>query len=166
MRILPVLIALPLLAACHAKVSDKDDATTATATADGKTATASSEAGSFKIDTDKFKASLEIPGMALGSKDFDIDDMTLLPNSTVNGMAVQSRETDGSKHGKVTIKFNSPGTPDAVLAHAESQAKDKGWAVTRTGDGLTGTKGERTIAYAVTPNGSTTKGSVTITGDE
>lgn len=173
MRLLPLLITLPLLAACHAKsdsAKDGDRSVTIdkTVTFDTGGAKASATAGGngFKIDTDDFKASLEIPGLRMGGKSFDVDGMELLPGSQVRGMSVVSHEKDDTKDGKVTISFTSPGTPDAVLTHAAAEARDKGWTVARTATGLGGTKGDKTIAYAVVPDGAKTSGTVTITGKD
>lgn len=172
MRLLPLLIALPLLAGCHAKSDaskDPDRTVTIDKTVtfgDGAKASAVGGDNGFKISTDDFKASLEIPGLQMGGKNFDIDGMALLPGSQVRGMNVASHKTDGEKSDKVTVTFTSPGTPDAVLTHAAVEAKAKGWAVARTATGLGGTKGEKTIAYAVVPDGAKTNGTVTITGDD
>ncbi len=171
MTLLPVLVALPLLAACHAKSDTKDaDSSvtidkTVTFDTKGKGSASAGDNG-FKIDTDDFKASLEIPGLQMGGKSFDVDGMNLLPGSQVRGMSVVSHEKDGDKDGKVTITFTSPGTPDAVLTHAVAEARNKGWTVARTATGLGGTKGEKTIAYAVVANGAKTNGTVTLTGDD
>ena len=172
MRLLPLLITLPLLAACHSKSDTEDvDRTvtidkTVTVDSDGGKASAVAGDNGFKISTDDFKASLEIPGLQMGGKNFDVDGMNLLPGSQVRGMNVVSHEKDGDKQSNVTISFTSPGTPDAVLTHAATEAKDKGWTVARTAAGLGGTKGEKTIAYAVVADGAKTNGTVTITGDD
>ncbi|QXQ08006.1 hypothetical protein KX816_08480 [Sphingosinicellaceae bacterium] len=172
LTLFPVLVALPLLAACHAKSDSKDADNsvtvdkTVTFNTKGTKASASAGDNGFKIDTDDFKASLEIPGLQMGGKSFDVDGMNLLPGSQVRGMSVVSHEKDGDKNDKVTISFTSPGTPDAVLVHAEAEAKAKGWSVARTATGLGGTKGEKTIAYAVVASGAKTNGTVTLTGDD
>ena len=167
--VLAALSMLPLLTACHKHV-DKDETTVArTVTIDrgGKaTATATVSGGGLKIDTDDFKASLDIPGMKFGGNHLDIDGMRLLPGSEIHGLQVEAHDTDGDKRGKVVMSFTSPGAPDAVLAHAESEARAKGWSVTRTATTLSGTKGERTVAYVVAAAGARTSGTVTILGDD
>lgn len=171
MRQILVLFAIPLLAACNAK-SDKDQAdvtieksVTVTADDDKAAAALGGEHG-FKIDTNKFKASLDIPGLEMGGKNFNIDDMTLLPGTQVRGMKVMASDKDGDKSGIVTITFVSPGTPAAVLDHAEAQAKKEGWSVARTADGLGGTRKDKTIAYKVAASGTQTAGTVTVTGED
>ncbi len=167
MRLIPLFIVLPLLAACSA--SNDEDRTvskTVVITDDSKAVAAVGGESGFKIDTDKFKASIDIPGLEMGGKDFDIDGMKLLPGSKVRGMKVVASEKAGDKHGVVTISFVSPGTPDAVLTHAATQARDKGWTVARSTSGLGGTKGEKTVAYRVAAAGGQTSGTVTLTGDD
>ena len=173
LTLLPIFVVLPVLAACSKSDTAKDADhsitidKTVTVNSDGKaSAVAVSGDNGFKIDTDDFKASLEIPGLRMGGKSFDIDGMDLLPGSQVRGMNVVSREKNGTKDEKVTISFTSPGTPDAVLTHAAAEAKDKGWTVARSPTGVGGTKGDKTIAYAVVADGAKTNGTVTITGDD
>lgn len=168
MRQVLLLPAILLVAACSSKAdSDKTDVTVEkTVTIDSKAAASVGGESGFKIDTDEFKASLDIPGMEMGGKDFDIDDMTLLPGTKVRGMKVKVSEKAGKKDGVVTITFVSPGTPAAVLDHAETQAKEKGWSVARTVDGVGGTKDDKTIAYKVAASGAQTTGTVTISGED
>ena len=167
MRAIAALASLALLTACNSKSEDKERTVSKTVVIDQKAvaATGVGENG-FKIDTDDFKASLDIPGMTLGGKDFDIDGMKLLPGSQVRGMKVVSREQNGDKNGVVTVSFTSPATPDAVLSHAEAQAKGEGWTVARTATGLGATKGEKTLAYKVAAAGTATSGTITIEGDD
>ena len=188
MRALPLLLfaapSLVVLAACSGKADDKhgkssvtiaDGGRVAIATGDGDTNVAVSRSDGastvsvtgdhgIKIDTDGFKAALDIPGMNIGGKDFDIDGMKLYPGSTVKGIAVRARETDGKKTGGATFTFTSPATPDAVLVHAEAQAKAADYTVTRSGLTLRGTKdGESSFVYTVAAAGAGTTGTVTMT---
>ena len=166
-----VVMSLVLLAACHAKADKEADSVsigkTVTIDKDGKTTvTAAASGGGFKISTDDFKASLDIPGMKFGGDHLDIDGMKLLPGSEVHGMQVNAHDRGGEKRGTVTMSFVSPGTPDTVLAHAEAQARAQGWTVTRTATSLTGTKDDKTVAYVVVANGAKTSGTVTVVGDD
>ena len=167
MRALPLLLAAPVLvglAACSVKADDKADAKAASVDInlgdDKASAVAGGERG-IKIDTDGFKAALDIPGMDIGGKDFDIDGMKLYPGSKVKGVAIRAREKDGKKSGGATFTFTSPATPDAVLVHAEAQAKDADYTVTRSGLTLTGTKEDGdTFTYTVAPAESGTSGTI------
>ena len=171
MRFASLLIVLPLLAACQAKADrEKSEVTigkTVTVTDDGEKSVVTTSSGDhgFGIDTDKFKLALDIPGMSLHGGSLDIDGMKLFPGSEVRGMKVASHEKDGDKDSKVTVTFTSPATPAAVLDHAVKQAEDDGWTVARSGNTLSGTKEERSFAYALSPNGTKTDGTLTVTGD-
>lgn len=166
MRLISLLTILPLLAACNAtKDEERTVSKTVVITDDSKAIAAVGGDTGFKIDTDQFKASVDIPGMEMGGKDFDIDGMKLLPGSTVRGIKVVASEKAGDKHGVLTFSFISPATPDAVLAHAEAQAKAKGWTVARSSNGIGGTKDDKTIAYRVAATGAQTNGTVTLTDD-
>ena len=163
MRTVVLLAALALpLAACGAKDEEKASAPVDTAEARAATVEVGGSSG-LKIDTDGFKASVEIPGMEMGGKDFDLDDMTLYPGSKVTGMAITARDKDGDKSGVVKVTFFSPAAPDAVLAHAAKEASREGFTVTRSGLGLTGSGAEdKALAYLVTAEGAGTRGTVTL----
>ena len=170
MRLLPMLIALPLLASCNVS-AEKDKSSTVTVgdavkvDTDGTTSTfAVAGDHGLKIDTDGFKAALDIPGMTLGGKDFDISGMKLYPGSEVHGMKVVARDKDGDKRGVVTISFTSPAAPEAVLTQAMTEAKAHDWTVTRAGNTLNGTKGDGdSMAYAVAASGKGSSGTIVLT---
>ena len=163
MRLTLAAAALLALTACGSK--DKETSAVAVSVADTDKALASvgGERG-FKIDTDGFKASFEVPGMEMGGKDFDIDGMTLPPGSKVNGMKVVANERDGKGSGKVTVTFTSPAAPAAVLDHAADTARQQGYAVQRAETTLNGTArkdGEdKSFVYTVAAAGSGTTGTV------
>lgn len=163
MRLLPLIIALPLLASCSVK-ADSDKKTASVSIGDSILPGDSSLSDKgLKIDADGFKAALEIPGMEIGGKKFDLDGMKLYPGSSVKGMTVQARAKDGEKKGTVRVTFTSPASPDSVLAFAEKEAAREGYAVGRSGLGLTGSDGkDKLIAYIVAAEGSGTRGSVTL----
>ncbi|TRW14130.1 hypothetical protein [Glacieibacterium frigidum] len=170
MRLLPLIIALPLLAACSVKAdSDAKKAEVSIGgveiDADGEKATVSvgGESG-MKIETDGFKAALDIPGMDIGGKDFDIDGMKLYPGSVVKGMAVNATGKGDAKTSTVKVTFTSPAAPDAVLAHTEAEAKREGFTATRSGLGLTGSDGkDKSIQVRVAAAGKGSTGTLTLT---
>ncbi|WP_419815347.1 hypothetical protein [Glacieibacterium sp.] len=146
-RFLPIFITLPLLA-CHAESTTKSTA---------------ADHG-LKIDANGFKASLDIPGMALGGKDFDISGMKLYPGSEVHGMKVTAHDKDGAKQGTVTVSFTSPAPPEKVLTEAETEAKANDWTMTRSGDTLNGINDDGdTMTYTVTSSGSASTGTIILT---
>jgi hypothetical protein len=164
-KFLTIFVTLPLLAACHAE-SQKSTSSATVGDAVAITSQSSASAGEhgLKIDTDGFKASLDIPGMALGGKDFDISGMKLYPGSEVHGMKVAASAKDGNKHGTVTVSFTSPAAPEAVLVHATAQAKAHDWSLTRNGNTLNGVNDEGdTLIYTVTPSGTASSGTIVLT---
>ena len=170
MRLLPLFVALPLLAGCSLKAdSDEKKAEVSIGgvevSADGEKASVSvgGESG-MKIETDGFKAALDIPGMDMGGKDFDIDGMKLYPGSVVKGMKVDATGTGDAKTGTVKVTFTSPAAPDAVLAHAETEAKREGFTAARAGLAMTGSDGKDKaleVRVAAADGGST--GTLTLT---
>ena len=165
-----LVLPVALLAGCHAKVDRKDkDGTSFEKTvdidSDGAHSTVSIGGDhGFKIDADGFKAAIDIPGMAMGGKHFELDGMKLYPGSTVKGMSVKAHDRDGDKSGTVTVTFASPGTPDAVLTHAEAQAKDEDYEVTRSGLTLTGKKDDdHSFVYTVAADGNGSTGTIVMT---
>ena len=173
MRLLPLFVALPLLAGCSLKAdSDEKKAEVSVGgvevSADGKRASVSvgGESG-MKIETDGFKAALEIPGMEMGGKDFDIDGMKLYPGSVVKGMKINATGKGDTKRGTVKVTFTSPAAPDAVLAHAETEAKREGFTAARAGLAMTGSDGKDKaleVRVAAADGGST--GTLTLTDAE
>ncbi len=184
MRRAALLIVLPLvLVACDRRHTQE---TTTTVTKDGVTtttvttrkvgddearssATSSSTASSLGIDTDKFKANLEIPGLSFGSDDMDLDGMKLYPGSKVKGVHVKANDHDGDKKGSVTMDFTSPAAPSAVADHMKTQAQKAGFTVSSaSATGLSGTKVDGTEANSFTvtlnPDGDATVGQMTMTG--
>ena len=163
-----IVVALPLTA-CKRRHHDDDKTVTiektVTVTTDGdKSMVSVGGDHGLKIDTDGFKAALDIPGMEFGGKNFDIDGMKLYPGSKVKGMKVKAHDADGDKSGTVTVTFVSPASPDAVLVHAEAQAKDEDYTVTRSGQTLNGKKGDdKHFVYTVAADGAGTTGTLTMT---
>lgn len=187
MRRAALLLVVPLaLAACNRHRTEertvtvtKDGVTTTTVTTrrvgahdDDASASADSKTSSgFNIDTDKFKANLEIPGMTFGGDDMDLDGMKLYPGSRVKGMHVKASDRDGDKRGTVTMDFTSPAAPAAVADHMKTQATKAGFTVSGvSAAGLSGTKadGEKTNSFTVTlnPNDDATVGQMVITGSK
>jgi hypothetical protein len=188
MRRAVLLLAVPLilgplvLAGCghHAREETtttvtKDGVTTTTVTTrtrghhdaadDGKTISG------LNIDTDKFKANLEIPGMSFGADDMDMDGMKLYPGSRVKGVRVKASDRDGDKHGTVTMDFTSPAAPAAVADHMGAQAKKAGFTVSgASAAGLTGTKAEdkeaNSFTVTLSASGDATVGQMVMTGSK
>ncbi len=182
MRRAVLLLALvPLaLAACNrhrteetTTVVTKDGVTTTTVTthkAGAHDSDAKASSG-LDIDTDKFKANIEIPGMTFGSDHMDMDGMKLYPGSTVKGMHVKATDRDGDSRGTVTMDFTSPAAPAAVADHMKAQAEKAGFTVSGvSAAGMTGTKAEdkdtNRFTLTLNPNGDATVGQMVMTGSK
>ena len=180
-----VVLALPLvaLAACGGHATEettrtvtKDGVTTTTVTTreagHGDTATATANTGSgLSIDSDKFKANLDIPGLTFGGDNFDMDGMKLYPGSTVKGMHVHAVDRPGTKKGEVIVDFTSPAAPSVVAQHMADSARRAGFTLTvNTAAQVGGSKadGGDTNRFAVTlnANGGDTVGQLTMTGNK
>ncbi len=176
----PFVVPALFLAACDRRHTEE---TTTTVTKDGTTTTTvttrkvgkrdadDAKVSGLTIDSDKFKANIEIPGMSFGADHMDIDGMKLYPGSKVKAVRVHARDRDGDKQGTVTMDFTSPATPPAVAVHMAAEAKKAGFAVTGVSPaGLSGTKTEDKEAnhFTVTlnANGDATLGQLTMTGSK
>ena len=176
-----LLLAIPLvLAGCGRRHHDE---TTTTVTKDGVTTTTVTRTtrhggddgdktvSGLNIDTDKFKANLEIPGLTFGADDMDMDGMKLYPGSKVRGIRVKASKHDGDEKGVVTMDFTSPAAPAAVVAHMTAEAKKAGFTVSGvTPAGLSGIKVEDkdTNRFTVTLNasGDATAGQLEMSGSK
>lgn len=158
MRLSATILLLPIvLAACGSH-----DKVTASATAESKTVSG------LDIDTDKFKANFEIPGLSFGGEQMDIAGMKLYPGSIVRGVRVKASQKNGDEKGMVTIDFTSPAAPAAVATQFGEQARKAGFVVAPTaGNGLGGEKrdddGTDRFALALLGDGAATKGQLTLT---
>lgn len=180
-----VLACLPLvaLAACggHAeeettRTETKDGVTTTTITTraagHGSTASAGASTGSgLSIDSDKFKANFDIPGLTFGADNMDLQGMKLYPGSTVRGMHVHAVDRPGNKQGEVVVDFTSPAAPAVVAQHMADEARRANFTLaSNTAAALSGTRpgddGIHRFAVTLTPNGGDTVGQLTMTGSE
>ena len=123
----------------------------------------------LKIDSDKFKADLEIPGISFGGDHMDMDGMKLYPGSTVKGVRVHAVDRPGTKKGEVTMDFTSPAAPLKVAEHMAEQARKAGFTLTsNTAARVSGTKTDdgdvNTFDITLNSNGASTAGVMTMSG--
>lgn len=175
MRHAVLLLALPLtLAACDHKEQEetqttvtKNGVTTTTITRREVDADAAKPGGGLSIDSDKFKANVEIPGLSFGADHMDLDGMKLYPGSTVKGVHVRAVDRGDNDRGEVTMDFSSPAGPAAVARHMADQARKAGFTVAASSAAVSGRKldGGKTDDFAleVYPNGDATIGHLTMT---
>ncbi len=135
----------------------------AVAIADGDTGSG------LNIDSDKFKANVEIPGLSFGGDRMNLDGMKLYPGSTVKGMHVHAVDRPGAEKGEVVITFASPAAPLEVARHMAGQAQANGFALkSNTAAEVSGSKagddGTHRFDMTLHPNGDGTVGQLTMTG--
>lgn len=165
MRLVIGVAAVLLLAGCG---SDDKSVTTSAVDAGGNKV-----ASSLAIDTDGFKANVEIPGLEFTGKNMDIDGIKLYPGSSIRGMKVKASDKNGTDTSNVVFDFVSPAPPADVAKHLLQQAEDAGYTVTRAPDRdgaavIEGKKDERgetnRLRFVLKPSGAQTAGTATVDG--
>lgn len=170
MRLRLTLCTLPLavLAACHANVnvSDADNAQDGDnvhiAMQDNK------DGGSgVSVNVPGFNANVSLPNINLAGH-VDLDGIKLAPNSHVSGLNVDAQDgKNGDGRGVVHMSFTNTDGPGTVLDHYARSAVDAGYgAIARTGSSLSAKKDDKTFAVEIAPDGSGSKGTITITGKD
>ncbi len=128
-----------------------------------------STGGGLKIDSDQFKANVEIPGLSFGGDHMDLDGMKLYPGSTVKGVHVHAVDKGGADRGEVIMNFSSPAAPVTVARHMADQARNAGFTVTTdTAAAVAGSKadgsGRDSFTATFNANGDATVGQLTLVG--
>ena len=170
MRVRPILCTLPLLvlAACHADVdmsdagNGQDGDNVHIAMQDNK------DGGSgVSVNVPGFNANVSLPNINLAGH-VDLDGIKLAPNSHVSGINVDAQDSkNGNGEGTVRMAFTNTDGPTAVLDHYARSAADAGYgAIARTDTSLSAKKDDKTFAVEIGPDGSGSKGTITITGKD
>ena len=174
-RLAVALVPLVALAGCGGSAVQETQTTT---TKDGVTTTTitkrevdrgGSTGGGLKIDSDDFKANVEIPGLSFAANHMDLNGMKLYPGSTVKGMHVHAIDKGGVDRGEVVVDFISPAAPAAVARHMADQARSAGYAVaTDNATSVSGTKADGadkdSFTTTLNPSGDKTVGHLTLVG--
>lgn len=169
-----VLATLFAVAACGHQAHEE---TQTSVTRDGVTTTtvtkrdagaAGAPISGLNIDSDKFKANIEIPGLTFGGDHLDMDGMKLYPGSKVTGVRVHAVDRPANNTGEVAMTFASPAAPAVVARHMADQARQAGFTVASASDTLvSGSKvdGDKNNRFSVTlnPNSDGTVGVMTLT---
>lgn len=177
MRFWPLLIIVPLaVSGCDKRHSQTTTTTTApdgTVTRVTTTGPLTGEAAvsGLDIDTDGFKAKLEIPGLTFGGDHMDIDGMKHYPGTKVRGVRVNATDRGSDEKGSVTMDFTSPATPAVVSTYMAEQARKAGYALTDVSTaGFTGIKREdddsNRLTIALKADGVATSGLMTMAGSK
>jgi len=129
----------------------------------------------LSIDTDGFKANIEIPGIAFNGDKMNLDGMMLPKGSMIKGMNIKATERDGRDHGSVIFKFASPVTPSELAEFLVAQADKSEWRAFSRSTALDGAivlraikngGGKESIEYRLTADGAAaTSGIATIVSD-
>jgi len=170
MRIRLILCTLPLaaLAACHADVdmsdagNSQDGDNVHIAMQDNK------DGGSgVSVNVPGFNANVSLPNIDLAGH-VDLDGIKLAPNSHVSGINVDAQDgKNGDGQGTVHMSFTNTDGPGTVLDHYARSAADAGYgAITRTDNSLSAKKDDKTFAVEIGPDGSGSKGTITVTGKD
>ncbi|HWI86856.1 MAG TPA: hypothetical protein VNT42_11115 [Sphingomonas sp.] len=168
MRKHPIFCAIPLLmlAACHANVDVGDGNAEA-----GNVHVAVAEAGEgsnkVSVNVPGFNANVSLPNLNLGSH-IDLDGIKMAPNSKVGSFDVNARDDgDGADkdEGTVRLGFTNPGAPAALIDHYARSAADAGYGnITRTATSMSATKTGKSFTVEIAPEGSGSRGTITIAG--
>jgi len=171
MRTRLILCTLPLaaLAACHAKVDMSDSGNSQDgdnvhiAMADNK------DGGSgVSVNAPGFKADVQLPNINMAGH-MDLDGIKLAPNSHVNGLNVDAQDNgkEGNGQGTVRMGFTNTDGPAIVIDHYARSAADAGYGdIVRTATSLSAKKDDKTFALEIGPDGSGSKGTITISGKD
>jgi hypothetical protein len=143
-RFIGMLVGLGMMSAC----SDSDERRTAAQNDNGVDVSLTLDDGEgnaggagnetrIAIDLPGLKGGLKIPGIKIGSGDFDIDGVPLYPGAQVTGFDVRGQ--DGGSEGSVTLRFKADAVPAKVQSYFLDGFKAKDMAARADGKGVTGT---------------------------
>lgn len=148
-----LFIALPLAAAC-------DVQTKKPANENEKVEIKADDNGQVAFDLPFAKGNLKLPQGVMHDGDVDIDGVKLMPGSKVTGFSALAEKDD---QATVDIAFSNPKTPADVRGYFAGEFAKKGVAATVAGDSVTATtKDGADLKIAVTPDGTGSKGKITI----
>lgn len=168
MRYVSTAAVMVLLAGCGSHGSS-------TVTTKATDANGSKVPSTLAIDTDGFKANIEVPGLELSGSHVDIGGVKLYPGSTVRGMKVIANDHEGDKTHRVAFDFSSPASPADVARHLTGQATEAGFALATVPDagGSTVLEGSRRtddgtehVRFVLRGAGTQTTGTAVIDGSD
>lgn len=172
MRIIAILCGLPLiaLAACHADVDVSDTSNTQKGENVHIAMKDNGGGGSaVSVKVPGFDANVSLPAIDLGSH-VDLDGIKLAPHTKVSGLDVNAHDTgpgDNDGEGQVRLKFTNSDRPAAVIDHYARSAAEAGYGVVaRTDSSLDARKNEKSFLLQITPDGSGSRGTITVSGKD
>jgi len=164
MRAIAPLLTLPLLlAACDIETNSEngDNVHISIGTKDG-------DKEKVSVAVPGFNANVNLSGFNLGTH-MDFDGVKLAPDTSVKGMDVFGDDKGGNDdkgNGQVHVAFTNPKDTAAVLDYYTGALKGAGYAIaTTSAGGIEANKDDKTFSLKISPEGSGSKGTITITGD-
>jgi hypothetical protein len=118
------------------------------------------------INVPGFNANVNLPGLNLGGH-MDLDGVKLAPSTSVKNMDVQGDDNDSDGHGTVKIAFTNPDSVDKLLDYYRKALTDASFKIDSDGGaaGIKASKDTKNFALTLGPDGSGSKGMITIAGD-
>ncbi len=164
------LVSLTALAACHASVDLADDARNG---GDNVHIAMNDDTrkNSVSLKVPGLSANVTLPGINLGEH-IDMDGIQIAPNTSVKTVDVQGDDDNdgkgkGADDNSVRIAFTNPGTPGSLIDYYRKAAADAGYdSVAATGTGVSATKARKQFALSVSPDGSGSRGAITMRGPD
>jgi hypothetical protein len=161
------LILVPLLAlgACHGKVDISDqDGNASEGNVHIAMGDAAGGSGNVSVDAPGFKANVSLPSINL-SGNLDLDGIKIAPNTKIGGMNVDAQDKGGDGSGTVRMTFTNPAPPTAMIDHYARSAADAGYGqISRSGSSMAASKGDKSFALDVAPDGGGSRGTITLSG--
>lgn len=148
-----LFIALPLAAACDVQTKNP-------ANENEKVEIKADDNGQVAFNLPFAKGNLKLPDGVMHEGDVDIDGVKLMPGSKVTGFSALAEKDD---QAIVDIAFSSPKTPAEVRGYFAGEFAKKGMTAAVEGDAVkTTTKDGADVTIAVSPDGTGSKGKITI----
>lgn len=156
MRLVPLLAALPLLAACDIDAKNPANSDTVMIDADAQ--------GQVAFDLPFARGNIRLPEGMMSSGEVDIDGVKLMPGSKVTGFSVMA---DEGRDPMVNIGFSAPKSPAEVRSYFASEFARAGAEASADGETVNATtKDGDEVVIAVAPDGAGSKGTITIHSKE
>jgi len=169
MRMSPIL-ALPLLAlaACHARVDMSDaDENASGGNVHIAMGDAAGGASGVSVKAPGFSANVSLPNINL-SGHLDLDGIKLAPDTKVGSFDINAEDKgarDKDDSGTVRVGYTSPHDPASVIDHYARSAADAGYGdIVKRSSSLSARKAEKTFTVNVAPEGTGSRGTITIAG--
>jgi hypothetical protein len=167
-----LLCTLPLLAlaACHVDVNDADangsDGNVHIAMGDDAGGNSSAGTNKISINVPGFNANVSLPEINLGGH-LDMEGIKVAPDTRVTGFDAFANDKDGDKKGSAKIAFTNPRAPGALVDYYKGAVADAGFGdIVAGADTLTAKKGDKSFTLAASADGSGSKGTITMVGND